>query len=197
MRGSCGKLHFLFQRRFQFCESRRGARSRYCHNVLSHFAGRGRSMSHTVKIHPCDVNCGWPGALNPHMSQWEFLSHYWQKYARQIPTYHWLCYSIHFKRVFALYRCLCDVAEVLVLNHTARTIRNQLCQTFAGARPSCRKIREELNKGWTWQHSQAVQKTAAHQLKKRFLKRKLGLVKSLCERINLTKTVKISLGHIS
>lgn len=65
------------------------------------------------------------------------------------------------------------VAAEVLLNHTARTIRNQLCHIFAGARPLCRKLREELDKSRTWQNIQAVprgppQKTAVHQLKKHF-----------------------------
>lgn len=66
MKGSCGKWHFLFKRRLSLgTEEGLVADS----DVLPHFAGRGRSMSHTVTVHPYDVNYGWPGALNPPMSQ--------------------------------------------------------------------------------------------------------------------------------
>lgn len=149
MRGSCGKLHFLL-----FCGSRRGASSRYCHNVLPHFAGRGSSMNHTVKIHPYDVNCGWPGALNPHVSQWDFLSHYWQKYAHQIPTYHWLCYSIHFM-VFALWVCSRGTTEPYSKNHT-KSIMSYICRHTA--------IVQENKRGTSRQNMTAVPRGPRKQL---------------------------------
>jgi len=49
-------------------------------------------------------------------------------------------------------------------NRGTRTIRNQLCNIFAGARPSCRKIRKGLNKSRTWQHSQSFPRVSRKQL---------------------------------
>lgn len=121
-------------------------------------------MNHTMTIQPYDVNYGWLGVLNPQnaMSQKEFLSYYWQKYAHQIPTYNCLMTTD-----FTVYTFKFSVPYEMFVSFSSRgtkTIWNQLCYIFAGAWPSCRKIRQELNKGRTWQHSQAFPRGSRKQL---------------------------------
>lgn len=104
---------------------------------------------------------------------------------------------------YTLENLLCRMRYLSIsaeVQHGTKTIRNQLCHMFAGARPSCRKIRKKLNKGRTWQHSQDFPRGSREQLhiswRKVYWKEKY-IYKShncLCERMNLKKLVKNSSG---